>query len=533
VLTGLAAAVAATGPAAAAGTDVTGIAPGLGGVGVTVTITGTGLHAVTGVTFGGADAPFTIVDDASLQATVPSGAPPGPVTVAVAAPQGGVNAPAPFEVIPIRHVVIIDQENHAFDDVLGKFCAEVASGAIVRPGANQRCDGATTGTLPNGSTVALTREPDIPPQVSHNIQAQKTAMAGGAMNGFGTIAGCRVTDAPAYRCYTQYDPLNPATKNPIANVAALAKRYVVFDRTFELRSTPSWLGHAVLANPDTDGFQGNNPVWQASQTVHGAGMGCDSYRVAKWWDGAKFITVPSCIPDKQGRGPFFTSPVPYIPTIFDRLEAAGRSWKIYGSTGTPTGGWGWTVCPTFYECLGSSQRNNLVAASTILTDAAAGTLPDLSIVTPLVGNSQHNGNSMTKGDNWIGSVVQAIQGNPTLWSTTAIFLTWDDCGCFYDHVTPPQPDWGVRVPMIVASPWARTGGTDSTDATYASLLAFTEHTFGLTPLNTIDGGAYDYARAFAFDQPLSLRPIRIKRTRLPESELHYLERHPVNEDDPT
>jgi phospholipase C len=289
----------------------------------------------------------------------------------------------------------------------------------------------------------------------------------------------------------------------------------------------------VLASADTDGFQGNNPVWQASQTVHGSGMGCDSFRVAQWWNGMKYITVPSCIPDQQGRGPFFASPVPYVPTIFDRLDAAERSWKIYGSSGVPSGGWGWTICPTFYECLGSSQRNNLVAASKILTDAAAGTLPDLSIVTPVVGNSQHNGNSMTKGDNWIGSVVQAIQANPTLWSTTAIFLTWDDCGCFYDHVTPPVAGWGVRVPMIVASPWARRGGTDSTNATYASLLAFTERTFGLSPLNANDGGAYDYSGAFAFDQPPNLRPIRIRHSRISRAERRYLRRHPVDEDDPT
>ena len=67
--------------------------------------------------------------------------------------------------------------------------------------------------------------------------------------------------------------------------------------------------------------------------------------------------------------------------------------------------------------------------------------------------------------------------------TTAIFITYDDCGCFYDHV-PPPPGSGIRVPMVIVSPYAKPAFTDSKAASFASILAFTEHLFGLEPLGS-------------------------------------------------
>src|SRR5207244_13025247 len=113
---------------------------------------------------------------------------------------------------------------------------------------------------------------------------------------------------------------------------------------------------------------------------------------------------------------------------------------------------------TFYECLGSTQRANLVPASNVITDAANGTLPAYSVVTPTSEISQHPPQSMAVGDNWIGQVVSAIQNGPN-WSSTVVFITYDDCGCYYDHVNPLQyaANWGVRVPMVIVSPYAKPG----------------------------------------------------------------------------
>src|SRR5262249_8654360 len=128
---------------------------------------------------------------------------------------------------------------------------------------------------------------------------------------------------------------------------------------------------------------------------------------------------------------------------------------------------------------------------------------------------------------------------------TAIFISFDDCGCFYDDVNPLQysPDWGPRVPMLIVSPYARVGYTDSTPATSASVLAFIEKTFGLTPLHPCatvdswdarctddvrdwDGGAtYDFSQSFDFHTAQAGRVSAI-RTGVPPAERAWLAAHP-------
>jgi phospholipase C len=443
--------------------------------------------------------------------------------VVVVAVRGSAPRPAPDSHVrraeatsPIQHVVVLFQENHSFDDVLGKLCSLAAQGRLVR----DPCDGATTGVLPDGSGISLRRAKDLVPPADHRVAAQARAINGGLMNGFGLNTGCKANTN--YGCYVQYWP------RQIPNVATLAQAFAVSDRTFEFRQTPSWTGHMVLAAATTDGFQGDNP---APGGPNGMGWGCDTLGQAWWWSGTDWSMQPSCIPDAQGRGPFRPSPVPFIPTIFDRVETAGLSWRIYGGEGGPGSGYGWTICPTFYECLGGAQRANLVAASDVLFDAATGKLPSLSIVTPTDENSQHNRDSMAQGDNWIGDVVDAVMNGPH-WGSTAMFVTWDDCGCFYDHVPPPQPDRGIRVPMVIVSPFARPGFTDSNDATYLSILAYAEHALGLDPLNADDAIAYDYADAFNYAQR-PLKPVGMIRTSIPEWERQWVRNHPSDPWDPT
>ena len=437
--------------------------------------------------------------------------------------KGGVDpaSPRPLD-SPIRHIVLIDEENHSFDNVLGKFCADVASGAIVRPGAGMACAGATSATLADGSVMPLPVARDVVPYIVHDVSSQQAAIDGGKMDGFAEVGGCGPSAPVPYGCFGQY------SASQIPNITALANAFAVSDHTFEFRSTPSWVGHMVLASATVDGFVGNNPT--ATGRVHGIGpgWGCDSHLDANWSSspGGPLQSVPACVPDSTGAGPYRPSPVRYVPTIFDRLDAANRSWKIYGGLSGAEhlgSGYGWTICPTFFECLGSSQANNVVPAASILADARQGTLPSYSIVTPTASNSQHNSFSMAVGDNWIGKVVGAIEEGPD-WSSTAIFITWDDCGCFYDHMPPPRPSWGIRVPMIVVSPWAKAGFTDTKDATFISVLAFAEHTFGLTPLNKADARVYDFQNVFDFSQT-PVTPVAMTTQHVPRSELRHIAKH--------
>jgi phospholipase C len=419
----------------------------------------------------------------------------------------------------IQHIVIIDMENHTFDDTFGRFCAQIA--ADPSPVRDQ-CDGATEGKLSTGEVVPLTDEPDIVPDVDHTILGQQTAIDGGKMDGFDKIGGCKAS--VNYACYAQFDP------SDIPNLTALATTYAISDRTFEFATTPSWGGHLVLASASLGGFDGGNPkVSKLSPTV-GPGWGCDSNRDAKWWNGSQWVLEPSCIPDQAGNGPYRSSPVPYVPTIFDRLEAEGLTWKIYGASDTALG-YGWTICPSFWECLGTAQRNDLVDVGRVVSDAQAGSLPNLSIVAPTDVNSQHNDYSMAQGDNWIGQVVTALESGPD-WPSTAVFITYDDCGCFYDHVPPPAPGIGIRVPMVIVSPYARAGYTDSTVTTFMGMLAYTENTFGLPPLASADASAYDFSDSFDYSQVPPVAPTMM-HTRISAKERAWVMSHPADENDPT
>jgi phospholipase C len=452
---------------------------------------------------------------------------------------------------PIQHVVIINEENHAFNDVLGKLCVEQAKGQIVRAGLNMPCTGTTKGVLATGAPYKLTLEPNSGFSVAHNPEEQAIAIHGGKMDGFSRIGGCKGSSVPPHGCLTQFDPLTGDCGNGsqtcIPNMATYAENYAISDATFELRQTPSWAGHMVLASASIERFSGFNPDYPTKQEP-GTGWGCDSGKVAPWIKGnGSTVQVPSCVPDRSGSmGSLWsgwTGTKPYFePTIFDRLDNAGLSWRIY------SGEYHWSICPTFYECFGSSQSSNVVDNQQLFSDVRGGFLPAVSIVTPTTTTSAHPPSPMSNGDNFIGQVVSAIQAKPSLWASTAIFVTFDDCGCFYDPVNPIQYDreWGVRVPLIIISPYARAGYTDSVPATFASLLTFIEHTFSLKPLNpcaTVDkwnpvctddvlapatvnhGVTNDYSNAFDFTQtPLPTVPAVV--THLTQAQRRWQAAHP-------
>jgi phospholipase C len=420
---------------------------------------------------------------------------------------GGVSAPQAGAQSPIQHVVLIYLENNSFDDLLGRMCVQ-----------DSRCDGATSGKLYNGQTIALSTAPDIPPIVSHSTKAHRLAVDGGKMDGFSRISGCNQTQN--YQCYEQYNP------SQVPNLVALARKFALSDRTFEWKDgVPSFGSHVELGAAQLDGFVGDNPPKQTGTT--GKGWGCDS-SVDAYWQATPTSTPvlePACIPKPDGSGPYRSSPVPWVPSLMDHLDAAGVSWQFDAPTASQNA-YGWSVCPTFADCLYTSQANNMHPTKSILTQAQSGTLANVSIVIPCCGDSEHNGESMALGDTWLGSVVNALMNGPE-WSSTAIFITYDDFGGFYDHVPPPGGTFGMRVPMVIVSPYAKPGYTDSSVASIASVQAYIEHTFGVQPLTSADGKAYDFLNAFNYSQT-PLGPARMVHRRISHGERLWLARHPLS-----
>jgi phospholipase C len=416
---------------------------------------------------------------------------------------------------PIRHIVVIYQENHSFNNVLGQFCRSTG-----------RCPFTATGSTATGQTIPLRVAPDLVPPVGHDHGTQLTAIDGGAMDGFSRTIGCRSSE---HRCYQWYGP------RKIPNLWGLARHFAISDATFEMNPVPSWGSHLGLATTTLDGFTGNNPVPSKTGATSGPGWGCDSHLDTTWRSdpSAPMRWVPSCVPNKGGGGPYRHSPVPWVPTIMDRLRAAGVSWRIFappvGSGRIPHG---WAICSTFADCLYTREHTHVFASDRVVGAAKAGRLPHLTLVLPAWKNSQHNGTSMRQGDNWIGSVVGAIMHGPQ-WLHTAIFITYDDCGCFYDQVPPPASGLGIRVPMVIVSPYARPHYTDTSTATFASLLAYAEHVLGLRPLSTVDSNAYDFHNAFNYRQA-PLGPTSLTSHPVPPWERHWIRGHaPEFANDPT
>ena len=155
-------------------------------------------------------------------------------------------------------------------------------------------------------------------------------------------------------------------------------------------------------------------------------------------------------------------------------------------------------------------------------DAAHETLPSFSVIIP--GNvdgkySEHNNLSMTAGDNKLGQLITSIMNSPN-WSSTAVFITYDDCGCFYDQgipgVTRTGPGRGRAARWSSSPPTPGTAIPTPRIRRLQAILAFVEHNFRLMPLGPNDRDAYDFSNTFSYRQA-PRRPVRMVIRPLPPS----------------
>jgi phospholipase C len=138
------------------------------------------------------------------------------------------------------------------------------------------------------------------------------------------------------------------------------------------------------------------------------------------------------------------------------------------------------VLPGFDTVVENGQVENVVHESEYFEAAEAGTLPPVSWVIPGIGESEHPARSdIRDGQAWATRVINAAMEGPD-WESTAIFLTWDDWGGFYDHVRPPRVDrngYGLRVPALVISPYAKRGHIDHQTHSFDSYLKLIQDRF--------------------------------------------------------
>ena len=181
-------------------------------------------------------------------------------------------------------------------------------------------------------------------------------------------------------------------------------------------------------------------------------------------------------------------------SIFDELTAHGRTWKIYYAL--PTSVLSGTI---WDQIIPSGHTADLTSAGQFFTDLVGGRLPDFSFVRPGVGYSSEPPEDIEEADAWIGQLVTAV-ARSRYWNSTAIFVTYDEGGGFWDHVAPSYASgYGTRTPTIIVSPYARHGVFHQ-QITNVSILSFMQALWGLPPLTMLNARQHNLLSAFDFRQ---------------------------------
>jgi phospholipase C len=415
-----------------------------------------------------------------------------PKSVDLKPPSGGSSS--------IQHVVIVVQENRSFDNLFAGF-----------PGADTQSYGYDS----SGEKITLRPlELGIAWDIEHDAAGFLAAC-----NGTGSYPGtdCQMNgfnnEAPT--CGTGSYPACPFANPMYAYVPHnetkpyfdIAKQYVLADRMFASNfDGSSFVAHQYLI------------AAQASSTVN--------YPNSVEWGcyAGGSVVIPTL---SQARKIQYADKIPPCfnnETLGDELDAAGLSWRFYTSALPKSSGYLWSAYAAISHIYnGSDWKKDVISPQTqFFNDVQAGDLPVVTWITPTCSNSDHASCATNHGGpSWVASIVNAI-GKSKYWDSTAIFVTWDDYGGWYDHVGPQMLDYdglGVRVPLLVVSPYAKKGHVSHVPYEFGSILRFVEDRFGLATLSESDARATSPADdCFDFSQA----PRKFKKIRSPLNEQDIL-----------
>jgi phospholipase C len=373
----------------------------------------------------------------------------------------------------IQHVVIVIQENRSFDNLFATF---------------PHADGATTGLTHTGQSINLKEHKLESTLVLNNSHlAFNIDYDGGKMDGFDLVY------VNGHQCTCAYQYVKPSTIRPYWS---LAKKYVLADHMFPSQSSGSFTGHQDLIRGGAD----INSYESIIDFPTSEPWGCDAP------PGTTTTLLTDTGDYKKGAGPF---PCLTYATLRDLLDAKSVSWKYYTPKLQDHGGNIWNAFDAISAVRNGPEWNANISSpeTNIFKDISSNALPAVSWVVPDGQNSDHPaqqawGIYKDTGPSWVASIVNAVGGSP-YWNTTAIVVTWDDWGGWYDHEPPPQLDYtglGLRVPMLVVSPYAKSGYVSHTQYEFGSILKFVEDAFSLGRLGTTDVRATSIADSFNFKQ---------------------------------
>ena len=401
-----------------------------------------------------------------------------PLLVSACAPAS--QQPEASGIHKIKHVVVVMQENRSFDHYFGTFPG--AEGIPMEDGVPAVCNPDTrTGRCVkpyHDSNDANTGGP-------HNRPAMRDQIDGGKMDGFIAAAeaadnqACELVNNPACRTFAgrESEVMAYHDNREIPNYWAYAKSFVLQDHMFQPAASWSLTDHLYMVSG-----------WSASCTTPGDPFSCRDDGDLDYHAGE---SVPP--PGRGGRQPVYDFPWTDLTYLLHRNHVG---WKYYVAEGTepdcrdgaaactqPPQQVGtpsiWNPLPQFDSVRLDRELGNVQTVRHLYEDARKGALPAVSWVVPNQELSEHPPALISAGQAYVTGVINAVMQGPD-WNSTAVFLAWDDAGGLYDHMSPPTVDnagYGLRVPGLVMSPYARKGYVDHQVLSFDAYLKFIEDDF--------------------------------------------------------
>ncbi len=378
-----------------------------------------------------------------------------PLGAAATARSTGPRAPGVPSASQVQHVVFVIQENRSFDNMFMGY-----------PNADTR----TFGLDSSGARIPLQPIPlEAPYDLDHSLKAFLESYDGGKMDGFNLEASYGAKPPPN----PQYGYVPASESKPLFDIA---KQYVLADHMFTSQLDDSFVSHqyAIAAQA------------QSSVDLPSGVWGCS---------GGPDDTIET-LTAQRTYGPTQTACFDYT-TLGDELDAAGLGWAYYAQTTE----YAWSAYQAVRHIRDGPDWQNVVAPSADFVTDVSTHLAPVTWITPGAFDSDHAGSGGSGGPDWVSSVVNAIGESP-FWNTTTVFVMWDDWGGWYDHVKPPYLDYdgaGIRVPLMVISPYAKKGYVSHVRYETGSVLKYIEDAFGLPRMAASDrraaspaGDCFDY-----------------------------------------
>lgn len=356
---------------------------------------------------------------------------------------------------PIEHLLVLLQENHSFDNYFGTYKgADGLPKGITMPVDPTNPKAGTVEPWYLGNTTIT--------DLSHSSATFHDQFNNGKMDGFVSALNQRNQNGRLAMGYFD-DRVIPYYWN-------LADHYVLFDQFFSSAK---------------DGSFANHMYW-----------------------------VAGALPTAD-RGQKLSDKLANVPTIFDRLQEAGVSWKFYvqnydptityrnvGTSGNRSSQVIWVPLLNYDRFLDDPRlSSHIVDLSQYFVDLSQGTLPSVAYIVPS-GASEHPPSNLESGQKFVKTLIQELMRS-SYWNKSAFLLSYDDWGGWFDHVNPPQVDengYGLRVPALLVSPYAKEGHIDHTRLDFTSILKFIEENWGVKPLADRDMNANNFLSAFDFNQ---------------------------------